>query len=591
MGAAATTTGPRGPARWAVPTVALLCAAGAVLAVDTTAVPTTTYAATSSLAHVLDLTAGVGMVLAGAVLWLVRPGAPAVLAVAVGCAWSAQDVVGSPSAPALVRSLALVVAPLLLALLVHLVLGWPSGAVVGRGPQVLIGLAYACAVVVAVGQALLRDPLLDRYCWRTCGDNVFLLRADVDAAQALQALALWSAPAVALLVTAACAGRLLRATAPARAGTAAVLTAAVAGAVAEAGYAVLLLLVPREVPDEGLFPTVFLLRAVALSALAAGLLRAAVRAARTRAAVRRLAHDLLEAPAPGRLRDVLARSVGDEGLQVAYWLEQAHRYVDATGRPVEPRPAPHQVATSIVRGGSTVAVVVHDRSLRETYDLQREVGSAARLAVDNERLRAEVLYRLEDLRASQARVVDRADATRRRLERDLHDGAQQRLITVSYELRLALADARADGSAELAQLLEQATRQATDALAELRELAHGIFPAILADAGLGPALRTLAAGAVLPVEVLEVTGDRCAPAAETAAYVVVVEGIADAVRRSASYVTVQVERAGDQLVVQLEDDGGERDRSALLHLDDRVGALGGRLSTAGPGLRADVPCG
>jgi len=267
------------------------------------------------------------------------------------------------------------------------------------------------------------------------------------------------------------------------------------------------------------------------------------------------------------------------------------RYVDADGRAVHPRPAGDQLVTTITRGDEQLAVVVHDRSLRETHDLEREIGSAARLAVDNERLRAEVLFRLEDLRASQGRIVDRSDSTRRRLERDLHDGAQQRLLTVSYELQLALADARSQGDEEAVSLLTRANTEAVLALAELRELAHGIFPAILADAGLGPALRTFAEGAALPVDVEHVVDRRFDPAAENAAYVVVIEAVADATRRSAGYVTVHVSHEGAHLVVAVGDDGSERDYARLVHLLDRVGALGGRLHAGSSGLRAEIPCG
>lgn len=594
MTAATSTPGRPALQRWGVPALAIACAAGALAAVDLTGAPAvapTSYAAASTPLLVLALTAGLGLILAGAVLWLVRPGLPAVLAVGAGCAWSADDWVGRASAPDLVRSLAMMASPFLLALLVHLVLRWPGGRTGGPWARTAIGLAYAIATLVAVGQALLRDPLFDRYCWRTCGGNVFLARADVEAAQALHALRLWSWVLLAVPVVAGCLWSLRRVSRPARATRAGVVISGAMAIAAEASYAGLLLLVPQEVPTRGLFAAVFALRAAALTLLAAGLAWAALRTVRTRWSVRRLAQQLLEAPAPGTLRDVLSRSVGDDRIEVAYWLDGPQRYVDAEGHPTDPRPGAHQSVTALVRHGGQLAVVVHDRSLAQTHDLQRELGAAARLAVDNERLRAEGLFRLTDLRASQARVVARADATRRHLERDLHDGAQQRLLAVSSELRLALLDARRTGSPDLAALLEQAGGQAADALTELRELAHGIFPAILTDAGLGPALSTLAVGAPLPVDVLSVTAGRCGPAAESAAYLVVVDGIADAVRRSATYVSVHVELEASDLVVQLEDDGGDRDAGRLVHLEDRVAALGGRLSTQGPVLRAEIPCG
>jgi signal transduction histidine kinase len=385
---------------------------------------------------------------------------------------------------------------------------------------------------------------------------------------------------------------LLRGRPTTRAGSGLVPALAAVAVAAEAAYALLRLLAPAQEPSGGFHPALFLVRAAALVALAAALAVPAVRILRIRTAVRMLAHDLAVAPAPGRLRAVLAETLGDSRLEVAYWLDRPQRFVDADGRPVEPAAAPDQVVTTIARGGEAVAVVVHERNLRErARQLEETIGSAVRLAVDNERLRAEALFRLQDVRASQARVVARSDATRRTLERDLHDGAQQRLIAVSFQLHEALSAARADDDPVAERLLAEACDQAAAALADVRQLAHGIFPAILSDAGLAPALRTFAAGAVLPVEVLEVDDGRCAVEAETAAYVAVVEAVADAARRSAGYATVRVERDEQSLTVLVADDGSPREPAALQHVTDRVEALGGRVRLEPGAVRAEIPCG
>ncbi len=194
-------------------------------------------------------------------------------------------------------------------------------------------------------------------------------------------------------------------------------------------------------------------------------------------------------------------------------------YVDAEGRPVHEPAAGARATTPIVRNGEPVAVVIHDRALPGAQELEREIGAAARLAVDNERLRAETLAQLEDLRSSRARIVEAGDSARRRIERDLHDGAQQRLLTLSYELRLARAAAEAAGDIRLAAELAASSEEVQAALEELRELAHGIYPVILTEAGLGPALETLADGAPLPVEVGKLPGERFPAAVERAAYV------------------------------------------------------------------------
>ena len=180
---------------------------------------------------------------------------------------------------------------------------------------------------------------------------------------------------------------------------------------------------------------------------ALGVLWGALRAVRTNQSVSRLAASLDVAPAPGTLGVTLARWFGDPRLTVAYWSDSTQSYVDPSGHAVDPVPARSQVATPIVRRDAPVAVIVHDRSLLAEHDLAAELGAAARLVVDNERYRADILAQLADLRASQARIVATADGTRRQLERDLHDGAQQRLLAVLYELRRAAA--HADGDAEV----------------------------------------------------------------------------------------------------------------------------------------------
>jgi signal transduction histidine kinase len=209
--------------------------------------------------------------------------------------------------------------------------------------------------------------------------------------------------------------------------------------------------------------------------------------------------------------------------------------------------------------------------------------------VENERLQAEVLAQLHDLRTSRTRIVETGDAERRRLERDLHDGAQHRLLVLSYDLHVASAGARAEGDGETASLLAKATAEAQSALGELRELAHGIHPAILTEAGLGPALATLADAAPLPVEIDAVPADRYPALVEKAAYMVVAEALDDAARRGASYIAVNADRRNERLAVEVEDDGSER-TATMINLADRVGAVGGRLEIQATGLRAEIPC-
>ena len=165
----------------------------------------------------------------------------------------------------------------------------------------------------------------------------------------------------------------------------------------------------------------------------------------------------------------------------------------------------------------------------------------------------------------------------------------QRLLALSYDLRLARAGAAADGDEELARMLDAAGDETMAALDELRELAHGIYPAILTEAGLAAALEALADEAPLPVELDELASERQPPAVETTAYVTVAEAIEDAARRGAPFISIRVRSADRRLRVTAEDEGRPRTHG-LPHLADRVGALGGTLELGDGVLRAEIPC-
>ena len=320
-------------------------------------------------------------------------------------------------------------------------------------------------------------------------------------------------------------------------------------------YAGLRLIDQTENPEHEAFMLVFVARAFVLVLLGGGLCWVVFRERRRRWSVAQLADELGAAPPPGSLETALARSLGDHQLEVAYWLPDSGCYVDATGQTVDPHVGPTQAVTPIVRRGSPIAIVIHDRSLSSTHDLQREIGSASRLAVDNERLQAQAVAQLVALQASRARIVETSDNTRRQLERNLHDGAQQRLLALSYELQLAESDARAAGNIELADVLAAAADKAATALVELRDLAHGIFPVILTEAGLAAALATFIDTALLPITLVDVPDRRFPDDAETAAYLVVTSAVGHAVKRSATGLVATFTDDADQLRVELVDDG------------------------------------
>ena len=461
----------------------------------------TTYAATSTGAAVADLLAGLGSLAAGALVLAVlgRRWTAALLSL-VGMTWLAGDWIGWEHGSVRLRSLAMVLAPFLVPVLAHLALAYPTGRLASGAARLFVGGAYAITVAVSVGWALFRDPRRDADCWSNCDTNVFLVRPERDLTRWLTTLGRWAAIAVAIAAAVGALWRMARASAPARRTLAVVVTGACVALAALARRAALLLADPSEDPTDPVFTTAFLLAAAAVSVTALGAIVGVAVSLRRRHAVARLAASLDNAPAPGDLRDTLAVDLGDPHLQVVYWSTAAEHFVDDRGHPIDARPGRTQAATAVVRRGHPVATIIHDRTLLDD-DIVRELGAAARLAVDNERYRAEIRSEIEELRASRARIVATADATRRQLERDLHDTAQQRLLAMRYELSRAAANAADAGDEMVVAELSAASAVAERLLARLRETAHGIFPAILAEGGLEPALRTFADIAPLALEV------------------------------------------------------------------------------------------
>ena len=327
-----------------------------------------------------------------------------------------------------------------------------------------------------------------------------------------------------------------------------------------------------------------------------GLLRARL----ARAGVGELVVELGESSSRDGLRNAIAGALGDPSAEVAYWIPERNGYVEADGTPLALPSGGRSVAV-VEREGRRVGALVFDPAVREDPALVDAVAAAAGLVMENERLHAEVLARLEEVRASRARIVEAADAARRRVERDLHDGAQQRLVSLALAVGMARARLGDEPEPALDDLLRQASDQARLALGELRDLAQGLHPAVLSEAGLMAAIDSLAERSAVPVDVVaDITG-AVPPPIEVAAYYVVSEALANVAKHSqASSVTVRVATKGDHLVVEISDDGRGgaqvRPGSGLEGLADRVAALDGRLgveSELGRGTRVwvDLPCG
>jgi len=303
----------------------------------------------------------------------------------------------------------------------------------------------------------------------------------------------------------------------------------------------------------------------------------------------------LRTEAAASMRERLARALGDPTLEVAYRLGDG-RHVDATGRPIELPQGGDRAVTAVIAGGEEIAALVHDPALLDEPALVESVRATAGLVLENERLAAEVRSQLAEVRASRGRIVAAADAERRRIERNLHDGAQQRLVTLSVALGLEVA--RADPAATA--VLSRAQDEVEQAIAELRELARGIHPTLLRDEGLEVAVEALARRTPLPVTVRGTVRDRLPNPVELGAYFVVAEALTNVVKHaSASEASVLLEREPEALRVTVRDDGvggaSITADSGLAGLRDRLEALDATLviesePAQGTTVYAEFPC-
>jgi signal transduction histidine kinase len=566
--------------------LALAPAALAVGAATATLVLTGDVAESPTVTATFGLVIGLGWCFTGLEEWRRRPAnriGP--LMVCLGFAWFLSLLEYAAYSPLFTVGRFFTV--LYIAFFAHVLLAFPSGRLEGRLSKAIVIAAYVDTTVI-VGIAALFDND------RAAGvENLALVQGRNDLSEGLGNLASGTGVVLTLLSLAVVALRWRRASPPQRRVVAPVLFSACAAA-AIGGLGLLFETFRDEVDLAGLaFLAAF---AVVPFAFKAALLRSRL----ARGAVADLVIELGETRAPGKLRDSLARALHDPSIGLAYWLPEQERYADVEGRAVElPPEGGPRVATVVEREGRRIAALVHDASLREDPDLVDAVCAAAGLALENERLQAELRARLDELRASRARIVEATDTTRKRIERNLHDGTQQRLVSVSMALGLADSKLASDPDAAR-QILEEAREGLGVALQELRELSQGIHPGILTERGLGPALEELAYRAPVPVDVAVSLDRRLPDRVEAAAYFVVAEGLANVAKyASAKAVLVSVERRNGRALVEVADDGvGGADPSrgsGLRGLADRVEALGGALALESPRglgtvLRAEIPC-
>jgi signal transduction histidine kinase len=538
----------------------------------------------------LAVLVGLAYIGSGLVAWRQRPeNRLGSVMVFIGFAWFATFL--SDANQSLVFTLGTAAEDLYLLGFVYLVLSFPSGRLRSKLDLGLVVAAVGIGTVVELAWLLFADSR-SQICTNCPHNELEITRNDGLANGILQgqrtAGVVLSVLTVALLVR-----RWRASSTPERRAGAPVLWTG------SAMFAALAFSVGNDIFDHPLGPGPAWTRELVFASIPVAVLAALVQRRLARGAVAGLVVEL-EGVASVDLRGALARALGDPSLELAYWVPAGGRYVDAGGQPVElPQPESGRTATVVEREGEPIAALIHDPVLAENDELVRSVCAAAALTLENARLQAELRARLAELQASRARLVSATESERRRIERDLHDGTQQRLVSLAMALGLAESKLAADRAA-VQPVLREAREALTVALAELRELTQGIRPAILVERGLAAALDDLSRRAALPVRLeLDVRG-RLPEQVEGAAYFVASEALANAAKHShAGEVRLAAADRGGLLVLEVSDDGiggaATGRGTGLRGLADRVEALGGRLTVSSPpgrgtNLRAEIPC-
>jgi signal transduction histidine kinase len=468
---------------------------------------------------------------------------------------------------------------------IHVTLAFPSGRLRSARERWVVGSGYAIALGLQVAKLMFLGSI---------PQNGFAVADDFDTYRTIERVQLYSTAAICLAAAAILLGRWRAAGRPRRLWPSVLTVVFAAGLV---GLAALYVFAAAEWPAFvevqrtvlgiiGFTPVLFL----------AGVLDARL----ARSGVGDLVVQLRGNPDAAQLEAALARALRDPTLRLVYWLPEFGSYADAEGREVAlPQPGEGRAMTPIQHDSVRVAALLHDPWLTEERELMDAVTAVAGIALENARLQVELRARLEELRGSRARIVEVAQDERKRLERNLHDGAQQRLVALSMELG-RMESRLAEDAPERAEL-ERARGEIATSLKELRQVARGLHPAVVSSHGLEIALEQLAATAPVPVALTVRVDHRLPEAIEVAAYYIVSESLANIGKHAhAEAVRVEVLRQDGLVLVEVADDGvGGADTengSGLRGLADRVEALGGRLrvwSPAGAGTRvsAEIPCG
>ena len=481
----------------------------------------------------------------------------------------------------------------------HSILAYPSGRVSGRGSRLLVQAGYTTVLVFPLAVLTLHGTSGTLRDMRPVTYRSLLLISDrqhaVELLQKAETLIFFGV--LATLLIAMIVRRLVEATPRARRMLAPLLLAAVALALRAVYENV------RTFANQQplAYPYLFWWQVAAFIALPLALLAGMLRARLARAHVSQLVLDLERTAAtPTSVRDALARALADPSLELFFWLPERSSFVDAAGAETSlPDETGRRAITRLSHDGRPVAAIAYDPSLLDEPLLIDAAGAAAGLALENARLHAETRAQLQQVRESRRRLVSVADEERRRIERNLHDGAQQRLLALALALRTAQRHVgdRTDGDVE--QLLSASVEELQSTIDELRTLARGLHPTLLTEYGLAAALGALASKSPTPVT-LDLCDERLPPPVEATAYFVACEALNNIGKHAhAGRASIAARLERGRLLLEIADDGlgGARagDGSGLQGMADRVEALGGTLRIESPNaggtrIAADIPC-
>ena len=507
------------------------------------------------------------------------------LLVLIGFAWFLPSL--STSGSDLLYSVGRVAGWTVEAGLIYLVLSFPSGRLTERADRLLFGAAVALVAFLYLPTVLIDQSFPQPSPWASCvapdcPDNAFMALSSEPKILDAAIVPLREILTILLMVAVvARLGQRVRSATPLMRRT---LTPVLAVAILRVGTFAVTIGARRLDASDAFVDVLIWVILLGLPAMSLAFLLGLIRwRLFTADALLRLAVGIRHDPHPDELRDLIASALSDPSVELAYRDPGARTgWVDGDGEPIpSPRDGPGRCCTAIVDDGRPVAAIVHDDALADQRSFVMTVGSYALAWEDNHRLAARVEQSLRDLRESRARILAAADDERRRIERDLHDGGQQRLVALRVRLELADETMR-DSPARARRMLQQLGAEVDAALDDLRALAAGVYPSLLADRGLTDALRSAARRSPVPASVAVSGEDRYSQDVEAAAYFCCLEALQNVAKHAfgATAVEISLDRNGD-LRFAVRDDGPGFDASVagngLVNMHDRVAAVGGTL--------------